>query len=86
MKFKSMRTYIGVQFQGKVDTYFAVNKADMIGADIELVGTWGARITTDKDSLIVPLANVAFLSELEPLKMANAREINKEQKIPHERK
>lgn len=85
MQFKTMRTYVGVMYQGKVDNYFASNKADMIGAKIELVGTWGVRLSTAKDCIIVPLSNIAFLSELEPVKGTDARSLNKEQKTPPER-
>lgn len=60
MKLKVVRVYQPIEFQSKLETYF-VSKPAMKNVEMELRKDAIVSIRTDKDYVLVPLTNVAFM-------------------------
>lgn len=60
MKLKVVRAYQPIEFQSKLETYF-VSKPSMKDVEMELRKDNIVSIRTEKDFVLVPLTNVAFM-------------------------
>lgn len=63
MRLKEIKTYQAVNFQNQLETFFSLAVARM--SDIKMEETsWGVRITTQKDDVIVSYNNIAYAKPL----------------------
>ena len=60
MKLKIVRVYQPVEFQSRLETYFA-DRVGMKAIQMELLKSNIVSIKTVKDFILVPLTNVAFM-------------------------
>lgn len=76
---KAVKCYQAVEFETKLETFFAEAQNRMVGLKFSIWNNVGIKMETPKCSIIVPFANIAYIKDVS----TEGRELKVGEQVPN---